>query len=209
MSVVVTFERFRPPPRYDSLTWTEARIEEAATETGTFAQIDVAPLSPVDPDPTDPAFRSFTTELGTDENLWYRIIFADASGDVSVPTIPLQNTPTAIPITVEPYATVAELAVILTVNATANHDALQRCLLAAAGEIVVECGRSDFAGWELELVAQVNLARAEELWRQMKAPFGIWNQPGAEAFGTTRIARDTFARHAQTLSPLKASWGIA
>jgi hypothetical protein len=208
MSVVVTFERFRPPPRYDNLPWTEARIEEAATATGTFTQIDVYTIAPVDPDPTDPAYQSFTTELGTDENQWYRIVFADGTGDVSVPTIPIQNEADAAVINVEPYATTSELATILQVNETSNHDALARVLLAAAGEIVTECGRSDFAGWELQLVAQVNLARAEELWRQMKVPWGIVMDTSGVG-GATYIAKDTFARHAAVLSPLKVDWGIA
>ena len=208
MSVVVTFERFRPPARFDSLPWTEVRIEEATEEDGDYTQIEVQALSPVDPDPTDPALRSFTTELGTDDALWYRIIFADASGDTATPTVPQQNAPVEGVTVDEAYATASELATILQVNETSNAAALDRVLLAAAGEIVTETGRSDFAGWELELVAQVNLARAEELWKQMKAPWGVVAVGGPE-FGTTLIARDTFARHAQTLAPLKAVWGIA
>jgi hypothetical protein len=207
MSVVVTFERFRPPQRYDSLPWTEARIEEAATEDGTFTQIDVYTINPVDVDPTDPAYQSFTTELGTDENLWYRIVFADATGDVSVPTIPIQNEADGSVANVEPFVTVSELASILQVNATSNADALARVLAAAALEIVSETGRSDFSGAELLLVQQVNLARAEELWKQMKAPWGVIGLDSE--FGPTRIARDTFERHALTLAPLKQSWGLA
>ena len=98
-------------------------------------------------------------------------------------------------------------------RSSADYEAAQaakadRVLTAAAGEIVSETGRSDFTGWELELVAQVNLARAEELWKQMKAPWGVVLVGGVEA-GPTMIARDTFARHAQQLAPLKQSWGIA
>ena len=92
-------------------------------------------------------------------------------------------------------------------NPASNADALDRVLIAAAGEINSELGRSDLAGWELQLAAQVNLARAEELWKQMKAPWGVI---GAESeFGATRIARDTFERHAHALAPLKREWGIA
>ncbi len=208
MTVVVTFERFRPPARHDSLPWTEARIEEATTETGTYTQIDAYTITPVDPDPASPAYQSFTTELGTDEDLWYRIVFADGTGDVSVPTTPLQNSASAVPVGVEAFATVAELATIIQKDPVSNHDALQRCLLAAAGEIVSECGRSDFAGWELELVTQVNLARAEELWKQMKAPWGVVLVGAPEFAQSSRIARDTFARHAMILSPLKTAWGV-
>jgi hypothetical protein len=207
MSIVVTFERFLPPARYDLVAWTEVRIEESATEDGTYTQIDVSALSPVDPDPTNPAHRSFTTELGTAVDYWYRVIFADGTGDVSAATVPIQNLADSLPIDAEPYATAAELATILQVNATSNADALTRVLVAAAGEINSETGRSDLSGWELDLAAQVNLARAEELWKQMKAPWGVI---GLESeFGPTRIARDTFERHALTLAPLKREWGVA
>jgi hypothetical protein len=206
MSVVVTFVRFLPPARFDAVPWTEARIEESDAEDGTFAQIDAIALSPVDVDPSDPGFRSFTTDLGTDDELWYRVVFADGAGDTAAATVPIQNV-AGETITVEAYATAAELATILQVNATSNADALERVLIAAAGEIDMETGRSDLTGWELQLAAQVNLARAEELWKQMKAPWGVI---GAESeFGATRIARDTFERHALSLAPLKREWGIA
>ncbi len=207
MSVVVTFERFRPPARYDLIPWSEVRVEESATETGTFTQIDVVALAPVDADPSNPEARSFTTQLGTADGQWYKVIFADGTGDVSQPTGAIQNTATAVPLDVEAYATAAELASIIHVNATTNEDALNRVLVAAAGEIVSETGRNDFSGWELDLVAQVNLARAEELWKQMKAPWGIIGLDSE--VGPTRLARDTFGRHAHTLAPLKAQWGIA
>lgn len=205
---VVTFERFRPPARFDSLPWTDVLIQEADTEDGTYTQIDSIALSPVDADPSEPDYRDFTTQNGTADELWYRIVFKDADGDLSTPSLPIQNAPFDGVTVDEAYATSSELAAILQVNATSNEDALNRVLLAAAGEIVTETGRSDFTGWELDLVAQVNLARAEELWKQMKAPWGVVILGGAE-FGPTRIARDTFDRHAQTLAPLKRTWGIA
>ena len=207
MTVVVSFERFLPPARYDALPWTEARIEESADEDGTYTQIDTYTLDPVDADPADPAYRSFTTELGTADDYWYRVVFADADGDISIATVPIQNTASAIPITVEPYATAAELATIIQVNATSNAAALDRVLIAAAGEINIETGRTDLSGWELDLAAQVNLARAEELWRQMKAPWGLIGLDSE--IGPTRIARDTFDRHAHALAPLKQEWGLA
>ena len=203
---VVSFVRYQPPARFDALPWTEARIEESDEEEGTYTQIDTYALIPVDADPTDPAYRSFTSELGTADDYWYRIVFADADGDTSVATLPIQNAAGAA-LSVEPYATAAELATILQVNAASNADALDRVLIAAAGEINSELGRSDLAGWELQLAAQVNLARAEELWKQMKAP---WGMIGLDCeVGATRIARDTFERHAHALAPLKREWGIA
>ena len=204
---VVSFVRFLPPARFDALPWTEARIEESDEEEGTYTQIDTYTLTPVDADPAEPAYRSFTTELGTAEEYWYRIVFADADGDTATATVPIQNAADTTPISVEAYASAGELATILQVNPTSNATALERVLLAAAGEINSELGRSDLSGWELELAAQVNLARAEELWKQMKAPYGIIGLDSE--VGGMHIARDTFARHAHALAPLKREWGIA
>ena len=204
---VVSFVRFLPPARFDALPWTEARIEESDEEEGTYTQIDTYTLTPVDADPAEPEYRSFTTELGTADEYWYRVVFADADGDTATATVPIQNAADTTPISVEAYATAAELATILQVNPTSNATALERVLLAAAGEINSELGRSDLAGWELELAAQVNLARAEELWKQMKAPYGIIGLDSE--VGGMHIARDTFARHAHALAPLKREWGIA
>jgi len=207
MTVVVTFENYTPPARFDAVPWTEVRIQEAATENGEYAQIDAIPLDPIDTDPTDPASRSFTTELGTADEYWYQVVFADGTGDTSTPTSPTQNVSSHVPQDVHAFVEPSELAAILHVNSASNTDALNRVLEAAAGEIVSETGRNDFSGWELELVAQVNLARAEELWKQMKAPWGVI---GLESeVGPTRIARDTFERHALALAPLKQEWGVA
>ena len=129
------------------------------------------------------------------------------TGGESSPTAPGQNTTGVVFPTLTAPVTAAELATILQVNATSNADSLDRVLAAAYGEIVSETGRTDFAGWELELVEQVNLARAEELWKQMKAPWGLIGLDSE--IGATRIARDTFERHAHALAPLKRSWGVA
>lgn len=93
MTQVITFEGYTPTPRYDSVHWTKAHIQEAATATGTWAQIDEITLSPTDSDPTDPQSRNLTTSLASSTvGLWYRIIFVDGSGNTELPTDPVQNT---------------------------------------------------------------------------------------------------------------------
>jgi hypothetical protein len=203
---IVSFPGYTPPPRYDEQPWTAARLEQSATEGGAYTTTETFELDPVDTDPAAPDTRSFTTEQGA-ADLWYRIVWVDADGDESPSTAPGQNTTGTVPGTVTAYVTAAELASILQVNATTNAVALERVLVAAAGKINSEIGRSDLSGWELELAAQVNLAVAEELWKQMKAPWGVLGIDSE--FGATRIARDTFERHAHALAPLKRSWGIA
>ena len=207
MTQVVTFERYVPVPRYDGLPWTHVRIEEAATEDGTYAEIETIALSPVDDDPTDPQARSFTTELANDGELWYRIVFVDANNDEAAPTDPIQNTDE-----IDAYATVTELARILKLRSPSAEQeyALGRVLLSAALEIdrYIDLPEdTELTGREYELVAHVNLARAAELWKLEEVQFGVIL--GSELSGPVHLARDSFAKHAVTLAPLKGQWGFA
>lgn len=104
---VVSFTDYLPPPRYDAASWTQARIEEATAQAGPWTVIDTRPLTP-DADPTNPASRSFTTELATLTEGWYRVTWLDAQGDASAPTEPAHNVagPQIRP-------TVAEVAILL------------------------------------------------------------------------------------------------
>jgi hypothetical protein len=210
MSEVITFRDYRPPARYDDLPWTAARIQQSATEGGSYTLTEEIELDPLDDDPEHPAARTLTSELGT-ADLWYRIVWVDESGDTSEPTVPVENVSGTMPEGITAFATVDELARIVlqtSVTPTATQTAqMERVLAAAAGEIVAECGRNDFAGWELALVAEVSIERAAEHWTQMKAPFGIIGI-GAE-LGGAHTATDSWNRHANKLAPLKRVWGLA
>ena len=81
---VITFEEYRPVPRYDGLPWTSLRIEESLLEAGPWTEIDTQPLSPADSDPANPQERNFTTEEATLDEGWYRVTFLDATGDESI-----------------------------------------------------------------------------------------------------------------------------
>lgn len=210
MGVAVSFQGYVPPARFDAISWTDAQIEEAAAEDGTFAVIDTVSLGVVDPDPADPSPRSFTTVLGTADDQWYRVVFVDAAFTTSEPTQPVQNSFSTI-VDAEPYATVDELARILKIRtpSTEQTTAMERVLAAAAGEINSEIERvnSDLSGWQLSLAQEVNLERAVEHWQQEEAPFGI---VGLGALtGGIHTATDSWNRHAAKLAPLKASWGLA
>jgi hypothetical protein len=215
MAQVISFEDFTPIPRYDATPWTDARIEESDTstlsDTTVWTELETIPLSPVDADPSDPASRDFTTELASDDlELWYRIIFVDGNGDESIPTAPIQNTD---PDETTAYASVDELFRILKIGSPtdAQVDAAERVLIAAAGEINSYIDLADDAdaltGWQIMLATQVNLERAAELWKLQEIQFGIVELAGD--FGATRIARDTFLKHAITLGPLKGQQGFA
>jgi hypothetical protein len=214
MAQVISFEDFTPIPRYDATPWTDARIEESDTstlsDTTVWTELETIPLSPVDADPSDPASRDFTTELASDDlELWYRIIFVDGNGDESVPTAPIQNTD---PDETTSYASVSELFRILKIGSPTDEqtDAAERVLVSAAGEINNEIDLAEgvaLSGWQIALATQVNLERAAELWKLQEIQFGIMELAGD--FGATRIARDTWAKHAITLGPLKGQWGFA
>lgn len=211
MGVAVSFTGYTPPARYDLVPWTDAQIEEAATEDGSYAVIDTVSLGVVDPDPSAPAARNFTTILGSDNDLWYRVVFLDAALTTSEPAAPVQNSFSAI-VDAEPYATADELARILKIRSpsTDQTTALERVLSAAAGEINSEIGRtnSDLSGWQLDLCVQVNLDRAADLWRHTESIPGMTGLLG-EGDGFALPGRYSWERYAQRLASIKTEWGLA
>jgi len=86
-------------------------------------------------------------------------------------------------------------------------------LESAATEIDSEIGVTDINGTTLpygappSIVSEVNLERAVEHWAQMQAPWGIVGL-GSET-GPMYTSQDSWNRHANKLSPLKGSWGLA
>jgi hypothetical protein len=208
MTVVVSLEDYRPSPRYDSLPWTDVQIQEAPAATGPWVTLETQALSPVDSDPANPAYRNFTTALGTAAEQWYRVVFLDAAVATGLPTFPIQNVEDDRPV----YASVSELAQLLRVSASDRHNSLMRVLKAAADEIDSEVGTADINGNVTPysnppaIAREVNLERAVEHWKQMQAPFGIVGLGDAESVYT---ARDSWDRHAHKLALLKGQWGIA
>lgn len=208
MSQVISFVNVIPSARFDELAWTQVRIQEASSEDGTYTTIDTLLLDPVDADPSDPQPRSFTTENGTDVDLWYRVIFVDADGDVSQPSDPVQNTSSSFTDSVA-YATVDEFFRRVKVRNPTSEEtaAAERVLAAAAGEIDSEIDRAGDAlqGWQLSLASEVNLERAEEHWNA--SPFGLVGLGGE--LGSAFTSRDSWERYALKLAPLKNQWGLA
>jgi hypothetical protein len=207
MTFVVTIENVRPPDRHDMVPWTDAILQESATSDGTFATIETFALSPVDSDPSAPAARNLTTSLGTAAGYWYRVYFEDGGGNESIPTEPIQN------VVGIAYATVGELARVLKIRqpTDAEQAAMQRALDTAAGEINSEIDLADDAdalsGWQIALVTQVNLERAQEHWESEQRKLGLIGL-GSEV-GPTRVSIDPWEWYAQKLAPLKDQWGMA
>jgi len=209
VTVVVSFEDYRPAPRYDGEAWTDVQIYEAAASTGPWTLLETQALSPVDADPQNPAYRNFTTDLGTADEQWYQLVFVDADMSTGLPTFPVQNVADDRPV----YASVSELALLLKVNAVTRHNALMRVLKAAADEIDAEVGETDIGENTTPysnpppIAREVNIERAVEHWQQEQAPFGLVGL-GTE-FGPTFTARNSWERHAQKLAILKGEWGLA
>lgn len=86
---IITITDFRPPPRVDTVPWSMARIEEAASPDGTWTVLIDQALSPIDPDPTQPAVRAFTF-AATLEHGWYQVTFLDGEGGQAV-AAPVHN----------------------------------------------------------------------------------------------------------------------
>jgi hypothetical protein len=206
MSVVVSFESYLPPARFDAVQWTDAQIEESDAVNGTWTIIDTVAITP-DADPSQPAFQSFTTPNGTATGLWYRVSFLDGSLGISNPTTPVLNTAAG-----QPYADASELARILKIRTPSAQQtiAMERVLATATIEINSEIDLDTdtaLTGGQIDLATEVCLERAVEHWRQEESPFGLIGL-GAE-LGAAFTSKDSWERHALKLAPLKDQWGLA
>jgi hypothetical protein len=108
------------------------------------------------------------------------------------------------------YATVDELAAQLRIAVTpGNTAALQSCLDAAAVEIDAAIDLVDpVAGPDpslLPLANRVNVLRGVEWWKSNDA---AWNVLADTSGAGMRLPKNTFARHATTLRPIKQRFGI-
>lgn len=78
MAYVRSFTGYAPPPRYDSVPFSSARIQESADKE-TWNTVETVALT-VDPDPAVPAARNLTTDQAALESAWYRIVWVDGNG---------------------------------------------------------------------------------------------------------------------------------
>jgi hypothetical protein len=111
---------------------------------------------------------------------------------------------------VDAYATVEQLAAALRIAVTAaNTDQLVLCLEAAALEIndaIDSTEEPDYTEpWD-PLVNRVNVVRGVEWFKANDAAFGVL---GFDQTGAVRTPRNSFARHALTLLPVKEQFGVA
>lgn len=91
--MIVSFADYEVPARFDGTAWTQARIQESTTNVGPWNTIDTINL-PTEPDPANPAPKSFTTEAATLSEGWYLVTFVDTQGNQAV-TDPVFNAPPA------------------------------------------------------------------------------------------------------------------
>lgn len=89
---VVSFVDYVPLARHDGKPWTKANIFESVMDTGPWDLIETVVLNPIDFDASNPMVRSFTTELATIPQGWYKVQFEDATGDTS-DTDPIHDVP--------------------------------------------------------------------------------------------------------------------
>jgi len=115
-----------------------------------------------------------------------------------------------------PYADSTELARVLKIRtpSTDQAAALDRVLLAAAGEINAEIDLADgntLADWQTAICAQVNLDRAADLWRHTESAAGMTGLMGdnGETIMPGRYIRYSWERYAQRLVPCKDQFGVA
>lgn len=132
MTLVRSFEDFAPPPRFDSLPFTEVVIEESALSDSGFTTIDTIALSPVDADPSSPQLRNFTTDQATLDPAWYRLTWKDAAHSTFVADA------IYFPTTDAAYATSEDVTARLGRDLTDAEAASVDFLLEAAGGLIRE-----------------------------------------------------------------------
>ena len=108
------------------------------------------------------------------------------------------------------YATVEQLAEVLRIRVSPeNTERLQRCLDDAALEIDFDLDRlvdDPLPDPAPALIVDVNLSRAVDHYKAQDAVYGAL---GYEDIGIIRAPKDSFARHAQAITPYKRQWGLA
>jgi hypothetical protein len=87
---VVSFTDFVPERRFDNISWSQVTVQEAPEEDGPYTLIDTISVG-VDPDPSHPAARNFTTNKATLVEGWYLITFEDATGSDQSPVAPVHR----------------------------------------------------------------------------------------------------------------------
>lgn len=112
MSLVRTFEGFRPPQRFDSIPFISVEIQESATIDGVYTSIDTIALIPADVDPSQPASRDITTPNAQLDPGWYKLFWVDANSSF-FPSEPISSSRED-----EPFVSVEELGEYLGQNLT-------------------------------------------------------------------------------------------
>lgn len=113
------------------------------------------------------------------------------------------------------YATSAELARILKIRTptTEQTAALERVLDVATVEIDSEIDRATDATAltteQTELLEQVCLDRAADLWHHTESRTGLTGLLGGEEGAVLTPGRYSWERYGQRLAPLKDQWGLA
>jgi len=212
MSEVISFTDLLPAARFDGNPWTQAQVDEAEAFDGPWTTIDTITFDIPDPDPADPAERSFTTPNGTAPDLWYRVIFLDDAAGQSMPTTPVQNTGSQT----APYATTDDLFRVLKVGVQGRPPTADQVVAAqgdldtATLEINAELDWPDdhapATSEQLEAFRAICIDRAADLWRHRESMAGV---SAFEDVAPAIPGRYSWERYAQRLAPYKAQWGLA
>jgi hypothetical protein len=108
------------------------------------------------------------------------------------------------------YCTAEQLAAALHIRWPTDADkraALERACQAAADEIDQDLDRiTPLPDPTPAVIVQTNIDRGVEWYKAPDAAFGI---VGVEDTGAIRAPKDSFARHAQNITPWKQRWGVA
>lgn len=79
--MIISFDDYEVTPRYDDTPWTKIRILEGEAKDGPWTTIDEFDIVPLDPDPSSPSPKSFTTDQATLQSGWYLVQFFDEANN--------------------------------------------------------------------------------------------------------------------------------
>lgn len=84
MTIVRSFEDFKPPKRFDAIPFTQVKVSESADQAGPWTDLETHNLSPTDSDPSNPEARDVTITTATEDPGWYLLTWIDANGALFV-----------------------------------------------------------------------------------------------------------------------------
>lgn len=186
MPFVHSFDDVTPPARFDSVPWTRVRVEESATESGTFTEIAALAVAN-DPTPETPNPIDVTVATATLERAWFRFRFDTGASSATSPYTAPVFSPSSEDVAT--FASTSDITTRLDRTLTAGQQAQVALLLAAATTVISDAAdKSDSWAATLNPVPQIlRFVCIELVCRAMDNPEGL--EAFSEQLGAHRTSK--------------------